>query len=99
MKVDSFVEIFLWNKNVDSLVRVLQRMEALGIWSKQEMAHYEARLEEHRASFNACFAETIAAKERLDEHRLQSVRLAAESQNSLAVHIAKQSKQTNQRNH
>jgi hypothetical protein len=32
---DTYVEMFLFNKNVDSLVRVLQRMEALGIWSRQ----------------------------------------------------------------
>lgn len=30
MKVDIYIEVVPFNKNVDSLVRVLQRMEALG---------------------------------------------------------------------
>jgi hypothetical protein len=69
LKADIFAEIFLWNKNVDSLVRVLQRMEALGIWSRQEMTAYEVRLEELRATVNADFAEVISAKERFEQHR------------------------------
>jgi hypothetical protein len=72
MKADVYTEIFLLNKNVDSLVRVLQRMEALGIWSRQEMMAYEARLEELRASVNADFAELMSAKERLDQQRFES---------------------------
>jgi len=31
MKLDAYSEIYLWNKNVDALIRVLQPMEALGI--------------------------------------------------------------------
>lgn len=37
MKADSYGEIFLWNREVDRLIRVLQRMEAVGILSKREM--------------------------------------------------------------
>jgi hypothetical protein len=59
LKADIFAGIFLWNKNVDSLVRVLQRMEVLGIWSRQETTAYEVRLEEFRATVNADFAELI----------------------------------------
>jgi hypothetical protein len=42
MNADIFAGIFLWNKNVDSLIRVLQRMEPLGIWSRQEMTQYDS---------------------------------------------------------
>jgi hypothetical protein len=63
MMADTYVEMFLFNKNVDSLVRVLQRMEALGIWSRQEMTVYEVRLEELRASLNAEFAKTMIRRE------------------------------------
>jgi hypothetical protein len=56
LKADTFAEVFLWNKSVDSLVRVLQRMEALGIWSGQEMTAHEVQLEELRATVNAEFA-------------------------------------------
>jgi hypothetical protein len=74
MKADIFVEIFLWNKNVDSLVRVLQRMEALGIWSKQEMRSFEVRLEELRSNLNADFALTMLRREHADHWRLREER-------------------------
>jgi hypothetical protein len=48
---------------VDSLIRVLQRMDALGIRSRQEMKAYEVRLEELRAVVNADFAEMMTARE------------------------------------
>ena len=102
MKADIFAEIFLWNKNVEHLICVLQRMEVLDIWSRQEMTHYEVRLEELRANLNADFAERTASGERFHQHRFESVRLAAELKNSFADHAAKQTKQTkqtNQRNH
>jgi len=57
MKLDAYAEICLWNKNVDSLIRVLQRMDALGIRSRQEMKVYEVRLEELRAVVNADFGD------------------------------------------
>ncbi len=76
MKSDIFTEIFLWNKNVDSLIRVLQRMEALGLWSRQEMTQFETRLEELRAHLNADFGQRISSRERLDQRRYEAVQLA-----------------------
>ncbi|MGC1384958.1 MAG: hypothetical protein WA823_14365 [Candidatus Acidiferrales bacterium] len=99
MKADIFTEIFLWNKNVDSLIRVLQRMEALGIWTRREMNQYETRLEELRANLNADFGHRISSRERLDQQRYEGVRLAAERNGSFGGPDVKQTKQTNQRNH
>jgi hypothetical protein len=69
MKFDIYAEIFLWNKNVDSLIRVLQRMDALGIRSRQELKAHEVRLEELRAAVNADFTETMTVRERADQSR------------------------------
>ena len=35
-KADGYAERFLWNRNADGLIRVLQRMESIGILSKQD---------------------------------------------------------------
>ena len=78
MKLDAYSEIYLWNKNVDALIRVLQRMEALGILPQQTMKAHELRLEEIRAALNADFAEAMATRERVDESRLKSNRAAWE---------------------
>ena len=59
MKMDAFAEMFLWNRNIDGLIRVLQRLEPLSIRPKQEMKAYEIRLEEIRAGLNADFAEAM----------------------------------------
>jgi hypothetical protein len=99
MKADIFVEMFLWNKNVDSLIRVLQRMEALGLWSRQEMTRYEVRLEELRAGLNADFAELISVNERFDEHRFQDQRLTTDLDNSFADQATTQIKHTKQHKH
>ena len=83
-KADAYTEIYLWNLNVDRLVRVLQRLELQSICSKQELKAYELRLEEIRAGLNAAFSETMAARERADECRLRSWRTSVESQTKLA---------------
>jgi hypothetical protein len=72
MKVDIYIEIVPFNKNVDSLVRVLQRMEALGVWSRRDVTAYEMRVEELGANLNPDFAELICVEERFDQHRLRS---------------------------
>jgi len=46
MTADAFAELYLWNRNIDSLIRVLQRVEALGICSKQTLKAAEVRLNE-----------------------------------------------------
>jgi hypothetical protein len=75
-------EIFLWNRNCDRLIRVLQRLETASIWGKKEMKAYEVRLEEIRAKLNAEFAEAMAMRERSDESRLRTQRTAWETRNA-----------------
>lgn len=70
MKVDVYAEMYLWNRSVDRLIRVLQRLEAFSIWSNQGIKAYQVRLEEIRAGLNADFAEATAKRERADEDRL-----------------------------
>jgi len=79
-KAEAYTEIYLWNQNVDRLVRVLQRLELHSIRSKRELRAYAIRLEEIRAGLNADFAEVMAARERADEYRFQSWRIALERQ-------------------
>jgi hypothetical protein len=67
------------NKNVDSLIRVLQRMEALGVRSRQEIKAHEMPLEALRAALNADFPEAVFQRERADPK-------------SFADHPAKQTK-------
>jgi hypothetical protein len=81
MKLDSYSEIYLWNKNVDALIRVQQRMEALGVLPQQVMKAHELRLEEIRAALNADFAEAMLALERGDHLRLNQQRNAWDQQN------------------
>src|SRR6266850_23011 len=71
MKMDAYAEIFLWNQNVDRLVRVLQRLESCSIRSNQGIKVYEVRLEEIRAGLNADFAQAMAALERSDKTHLR----------------------------
>ncbi len=78
MKMDAYAEMYLWNLNLDRLVRVLQRLETFSIRPKQEMKAYEVRLEEIRAGLNADFAEAMAKLERSDEIRLRRQRTAWE---------------------
>lgn len=80
MKLDAYAEIYLWNKNADALIRVLQRMEALGILPQQAIKAHELRLEEIRAGLNADFGEAMATRERVDESRLKRNRAAWEQQ-------------------
>jgi len=82
MKADAYGEMFLWNRDIDRLLRVLQRLETASIWSKQEMKAYEVRLEEIRAGLNADFAEAMAARERGEETRLRRHRSAWEKDNA-----------------
>jgi len=78
VKVDAFAELYLWNRNVDRLIRILQRMETFSIRPKQDMKAYEVRLEEIRAALNADFTEAMATRERSDQSRLTRQRTAWE---------------------
>lgn len=78
MKVDVYAEMYLWNRSVDRLIRVLQRLEAFSICSNVRIKAYQVRLEEIRAGLNADFAEATAKRERVDEDRLCRQRTAWE---------------------
>jgi len=82
MKFDAYAEIYLWNKNVDALIRVLQRMEALGVRSRREMKVHEMRLEEIRAALNADFTEAMLVRESADHWRLRGERTGWETRES-----------------
>jgi len=56
-KSDAYTEIYLWNLNVDRLIRVLQRLELQSICTRQGLKACELRLEEIRAGLNAGFSE------------------------------------------
>ncbi|MHB8500736.1 MAG: hypothetical protein ACYDCG_12120 [Candidatus Acidiferrales bacterium] len=79
-KADVFIEIYLWNLNVDRLIRLLERLEPHSIRSKRDLRTYAIRLEEVRAGLNADFAEVMAARERADEFRFWTWRTALEKQ-------------------
>jgi hypothetical protein len=83
-KADAFTEIYVWNLNVDRLIRVLQRLELNSMRSQRELRAYAIRLEEIRAGLNADFAEVLAARERADEFRFWSWRIALERQKERA---------------
>lgn len=78
MKMDIYVELYLWNRDIDQLIRVLQRLEPFSIRPQHEMKLYEVQLEEIRAKFNADFAEVMATRERVEESRLKGHRTAWE---------------------
>lgn len=79
-KTDLFTEIYLWNLNMDRLIRVLQRLELHSMRSRRELRAYAIRLEEIRAGLNADFAEVLEARERADEFRFRTWRTALEKQ-------------------
>jgi predicted RNase H-like nuclease (RuvC/YqgF family) len=85
MKGDAYGEIFLFNRDIDRLQRVLQRLESALIRPKQELKAYEVRLEEIRAGLNADFAEAMATRERDDEIRLRRQRTAWEAKRTPSV--------------
>ena len=82
-KADVYTEIYLWNLNVDRLIRVLQRLEPHSIRSQRELKAYAIRLEEIRAGVNADFAEVMVARERADEFRFWTWRIVLEKQTKL----------------
>jgi hypothetical protein len=82
MKAAGYSEIYLWNRNVGRLIRVLQRMESIGTLSRQEMKVYEVRLEEVRAALNAHVSGALATCERDDHSRLKRQRTAWENTNT-----------------
>ena len=82
-KADVYTEIYLWNLNIDRLIRVLQRLEPHSIRSQRELKAYAIRLEEIRAGVNVDFAEVMVARERADEFRFWTWRIVLEKQTKL----------------
>ena len=82
IKADEYCELFLWNRNADHLIRVLQRMESIRILWKRDMKVYEVLLEEVRAALNAHVSGALATRERDDHSRLKRQRTAWESANT-----------------
>ncbi len=82
-KADAYTEIYLWNLNMDRLIRVLQRLDLHSTRSQRELKAYAIRLEEIRAGLNADFAEVMIARERADEFRFWTWRIALEKQTKL----------------
>ena len=83
LKADVYTEIYLWNLNIDRLIRVLQRLEPHSIRLQRELKAYAIRLEEIRAGVNADFAEVMVARERADEFRFWTWRIVLEKQTKL----------------
>jgi len=78
MKQDAYAEMYLWNRGIDRLRRVLQRLEATALGTKQELKAYEVTLEEIRARLNADYSNALAKREREDQQRLERQRTAWE---------------------
>ena len=79
-KSEAWADLYVWNLNIDRLVRVLQRLELHSIRSRRELRAYAIRLEEIRAGLNADFAEVMVARERADEFRYWYWRTTLEKQ-------------------
>ncbi len=77
-KSDAWADLYIWNLNIDRLVRVLRHLELHNIRSRRELRAYAIRLEEIRAGLNADFAEVMVARERADEFRYWYWRTAME---------------------
>jgi hypothetical protein len=76
MRTDIYAELYLWNKNVDSLIRVLQRLQALRIVPAQALNECEIRLEELRSVWNVRILETMLEREQTDHERFSGQREA-----------------------
>ena len=74
MRTDIYIELYLWNKNVDSLLRVLQRLRAFRILPEQTLKECEIRLEELRSAFNVVILEAMLAREQTDHWRFSRLR-------------------------
>jgi hypothetical protein len=85
MTIDIYAELYLWNKNVDPLIRVPQRLHALRILHGQSLKEYEIRLEELRLILNLTILETMLTREQTDYWRLSLRRDALDNANHNGV--------------
>jgi hypothetical protein len=72
MKADLHAKLVLLNKNVDEMIRLVQRATHTGIWTLHEATRHVARLELLRAKLNADFGELVVLRERANELRLST---------------------------
>jgi hypothetical protein len=86
MRADTYAELFLLNKNVDSLIRVLQRIESLGIVPGALLKRQESLLEKFRATLNRELLEAIFKTESDNCRRLIIIRGASEESRPLTKH-------------
>ena len=74
LRTDIYIELYLWNKNVDSLLRVLQRLRAFRILPEQTLKECEIRLEELGSALNVRLLETMLTREQTDHWRFSRLR-------------------------
>ena len=74
MRTDIYIELYLWNKNVDSLLRVLQRLGAFRILPEQTLKEWEIRLEELGSALNVRLLETMLTREQTAHWRFRRLR-------------------------
>jgi hypothetical protein len=74
VRTDIYTELYLWNKNVDSLLRVLQRVEAFRILPEQTLKECEIRLEELGFAFNVVILEAMLTREQTNHWRFSRLR-------------------------
>jgi hypothetical protein len=74
LRTDIYTELYLWNKNVDSLLRVLQRLRAFRILPEQTLKECEIRLEELGSALNVRLLETMLTREQTDHWRFSRLR-------------------------
>ena len=72
MSADLRAELGLLNRNVDEMIRLLQRATDAGIWTRHEATRHEARLAYLRANLNADFRELLDLRERARGLRLRT---------------------------
>ena len=70
MKADIYAELYLWNKNFDALLRILQRIEMLGICPSQVLKVHQMQLERLRTALNLDVLRPILTQERIDHQRM-----------------------------
>lgn len=65
MRTDIYSELYLWNRNLDSLIRILQRLEPLDIVPRETLKEYGIRLEELRSVLNVTILERMLTREQM----------------------------------
>jgi hypothetical protein len=72
MKADVRAKLGLLNRNVVEMIRLFECATDAGIWSRQEAARHEGRLDLLRAKLNADFKELMGLRERANGLQLSA---------------------------